>query len=64
MNADQSQTEEKEIGEQKAPTDEKYPTVSAIEQRLLGKDYAGEPIDQRLNRLETKAFGKPSKRQT
>lgn len=41
-------------------TDAKYPQVSAMEQRLLGKDYAAEPVDQRLARLETRVFGKPS----
>ena len=41
-------------------TDEKYPAVTAIEQKTLGKDYAGEPVDKRLARLETKLFGKPS----
>ncbi|MBS2002664.1 MAG: hypothetical protein U0103_26480 [Candidatus Obscuribacterales bacterium] len=38
----------------------KYPQVSAMEQRLLGKEFASEPVDQRLARLETKVFGKPS----
>jgi hypothetical protein len=41
-------------------TDEKYPAVTAIEQKTLGKDYAGEPVNKRLARLETKVFGKPS----
>jgi hypothetical protein len=38
----------------------KYPQVSAMEQKLLGKDFGTEPVDQRLARLETKVFGKPS----
>ncbi len=38
----------------------KYPQVSAMEQKLLGKDFGTEPVDQRLARLEQKVFGKPS----
>jgi hypothetical protein len=37
-----------------------YPTVSAMEKRLLGKEYASDPIGQRLDRLETKIDGRPS----
>ncbi len=39
----------------------KYPAVSAIESRVLGKDYAAEPVAKRLDRLETKLFGRPSR---
>ena len=39
----------------------KYPAVTALEQNLFGRDYAGEPVADRLNRLETKVFGKPSR---
>lgn len=35
-----------------------YPAVSAMEKRIFGKDFAGEPITKRLDRLEVKAFGK------
>lgn len=35
-----------------------YPAVSAMEKRVFGKDFAGEPITKRLDRLEVKAFGK------
>ena len=42
------------------PNDEKYPAVSAIEQKVFGHDFAQEPIGKRLSRLETKEFGKPS----
>jgi hypothetical protein len=38
----------------------KYPQVSAMEQKLFGKDFDGDPVDQRLAKLEQKAFGKPS----
>src|SRR5579875_362892 len=37
-----------------------YPSVTALEQQLLGKTYADQPIRKRLDRLETKAFGRPS----
>jgi hypothetical protein len=43
-----------------APGDEKYPAVTAIEQKVLGRDYPQDPVNQRLARLETKVFGKPS----
>jgi len=39
---------------------ESYPTVSAMEKRLLGKEYASDPIGQRLDRLETKVDGRVS----
>jgi hypothetical protein len=41
------------------PGESKYPAVTAIEQKLLGRDYAQEPVETRLARLETKLFGKP-----
>lgn len=37
-----------------------YPAVSAIERKVMGKEFAQEPVGQRLARLETKVFGKPS----
>src|SRR6516162_1834255 len=37
-----------------------YPAVTAMEHKALGKDYVEEPIGQRLARLETKEFGRPS----
>jgi hypothetical protein len=39
----------------------KYPSVTALEQHLFKRDYASEPVGDRLNRLETKVFGRPSK---
>lgn len=42
------------------PGSGQYPAVSAIERKLLGKDYAGEGIGKRIERLEVKAFGKAS----
>ncbi len=38
-----------------------YPRVTELEKDMLGKTYVSEPLPQRLSRLETKAFGTPSK---
>lgn len=38
--------------------DSSYPAVTAIEKKLLGRDYIGESVGKRLDRLEIKAFGK------
>lgn len=38
--------------------DSSYPAVTAIEKKVLGRDYIGENISKRLDRLEIKAFGK------
>lgn len=38
-----------------------YPAVAAIEKKVLGKDYPGELIADRLKRLEVKLFGAESK---
>ncbi len=37
-----------------------YPAVTAMETKLFGKDYASEPIKNRLSRLEKKALGSES----
>lgn len=37
-----------------------YPAVTAIEKKLLGRDFVGESLGKRLDRLEIKAFGKTS----
>jgi hypothetical protein len=39
----------------------KYPAVTALEQSIFKRDYASDPVADRLNRLESKVFGKPSK---
>ncbi|MBS2006741.1 MAG: hypothetical protein JST01_06865 [Cyanobacteria bacterium SZAS TMP-1] len=39
----------------------KYPAVTALEQHLFNRDYASEAVGDRLNRLETKVFGRPSR---
>lgn len=43
-----------------ANSTESYPAVTLIEKRTLGQGHTGEPIGQRLDRLEAKVFGKPS----
>jgi len=37
-----------------------YPRVTALENEILGKSYADEPVSRRLGQLETRVFGKPS----
>jgi len=38
-----------------------YPRVTSLEQTLLSHTYTADPLPRRLDRLETKAFGVPSK---
>ena len=38
-----------------------YPRVDALETAILGQQYAGQPLPDRLKRMEMKAFGAPSK---
>ena len=40
--------------------DSSYPAVTAMEKKLLGRDYIGESVGKRLDRLEIKAYGKTS----
>jgi hypothetical protein len=40
-----------------------YPHITALEAKILGDTYASQPLTERLSRLETKAFGTPSKSQ-
>ena len=44
--------------EEPAKDTNSYPAVSAIEKKLLQRDYVGESLGKRLDRLEIKAFGK------
>lgn len=37
-----------------------YPKVAELERSILGKTYLSDPVQQRLSRLEGKAFGRPS----
>lgn len=39
----------------------KYPHVTALENEILGRSFDGQLLPDRLSRMETKAFGKPSK---
>jgi hypothetical protein len=43
------------------PNSSKYPAVTAIENKILNKTYEDEPVEERLNRVEAKVFGKPSR---
>jgi hypothetical protein len=45
---------------QPPPNSSDYPTVSKLESLIIGESFAGEPIQRRLDRLETKAFGQAS----
>lgn len=51
----------KKPGGQVLSGESKYPAVTALEQSIFKRDYASDPVADRLNRLETKVFGKPSK---
>jgi hypothetical protein len=37
-----------------------YPRITQLEQEILGKTFVKEPVQNRLEQLELKAFGKPS----
>lgn len=41
------------------PTD--YPRITALEKAILGQGFVGQPLADRLSRMESKAFGSPSK---
>jgi hypothetical protein len=41
--------------------DTDYPHVTYLEDNILGQDFPGQPLETRLARLETKAFGAPSR---
>lgn len=49
---------DKTVDREPSPNDSSYPAVTAIEKKLLGRDYIGESVGKRLDRLEIKAFGK------
>lgn len=54
-------TTKREPGSSVLAGESKYPAVTALEQHVFNRDYSSEPVADRLNRLETKVFGKPSK---
>ena len=39
-----------------------YPRITALEKVILMQSHAGEPLPERLNRMEAKAFGSPSEK--
>ncbi|MBZ0186434.1 MAG: hypothetical protein K8F91_09325, partial [Candidatus Obscuribacterales bacterium] len=58
----QSQTTAKQNAEpeERADAGTQYPAVSAIEQKLFGKEFVDDKVEARLARLESRVFGKPS----
>ncbi|RTL42695.1 MAG: hypothetical protein EKK48_11960 [Candidatus Melainabacteria bacterium] len=58
--ADQSASQTSKPGGSDLSNSE-YPRVTELERSLLGRTYAGEPVRQRLSRLESKAYGAPSR---
>jgi hypothetical protein len=51
--------EQDQMGDGNLPPEKssKYPAVTAIENKMFGKDFAEEPVNKRLERLEVKVFG-------
>lgn len=43
------------------PGADTYPHVTSLEKEILGSSYIGQPLSARIVRMETKAFGAPSK---
>ncbi len=37
-----------------------YPRITALEQAILGQRFPGQPLGERISRMESKAFGSPS----
>lgn len=58
-NAAGTNTASDQGGQAEGATDA-YPRVTAIENTILGQTFAYEPLPTRLERMEKKAFGKPS----
>jgi hypothetical protein len=50
----------KSVDDANIPDSSSYPRVAELEQTLLGHAYPGDSVRERLDRLETKAFGHPS----
>lgn len=55
-----SQNAQSPGGQTDASTGESYPHVTFLENEMLKQTYDGQPLEDRLARLETKAFGAPS----
>jgi hypothetical protein len=45
---------------QPAASGSDYPHITALEKEILGETHAGQPLTDRLGRMESKAFGVPS----
>ncbi len=50
-----------ETGASEQTASAEYPHITALERNILGETYSGQPLTARLTRLETTAFGGPSK---
>ncbi len=61
LDLSEERSQGKKPGGQVLSGESKYPVVTALEQSIFKRDYASDPVADRLNRLETKVFGKPSK---
>ncbi len=61
LDLSEERSQGKKPGGQVLSGESKYPAVTALEQSIFKRDYASDPVADRLNRLETKVFGKPSK---
>ncbi len=61
LDLSEERSQSKKPGGQVLSGESKYPAVTALEQSIFKRDYASDPVADRLNRLETKVFGKPSK---
>jgi hypothetical protein len=47
-------------GAELQPLQTEYPHINSLEKEILGQTYPGQPLPDRLIRMETKAFGKAS----
>jgi hypothetical protein len=47
-------------GTELQPLQTDYPHINSLEKEILGQTFPGQPLPDRLGRMETKAFGKPS----
>jgi hypothetical protein len=61
-NADEEQPDStpNSTTEQPAQSQAEYPHITGLEQAILGQTFAGQPLTDRLSRMETTAFGSAS----
>ncbi len=58
----QNNTEDEGPQESKGSSDRgDYPHVSNLEKEILGKTFTGDTLEERVSRLESKAFGRPTR---